>query len=98
MLLWAAHAHLGWAEALAARGEADRAREEAQRALELSREHGYALFEPRAATLVETESPAGARRASRNGIAARAPEAGRGAEAREHSEWVKAERENAEAA
>jgi hypothetical protein len=60
MLLWAARAHLGWAESLAARGAAERAREEAQRALELSREHGYSLFEPRAAVLVETASPASA--------------------------------------
>ena len=60
MLLSAARAHLGWAEALAARGEKERAREHATRALELSREHGYGLFEPRAAALVETESPADA--------------------------------------
>ena len=58
MPLWAARGHLGWAEALAQRGEAARAREHAARALELSREHGYGLFEPRAAALVETESPA----------------------------------------
>ena len=57
--LWAARAHLGWAEALARRGEAEHARSEAARALELSREHGYVLFEPRAAALVETESAAG---------------------------------------
>jgi hypothetical protein len=37
---------------LAARGEAERAREEAQRAWGLAREHGYALFEPRAAALL----------------------------------------------
>jgi class 3 adenylate cyclase/tetratricopeptide (TPR) repeat protein len=58
--LWAARAHLGWAEALAGRGETERARGEAERALELSREHGYGLFEPRAAALVETQSTAGA--------------------------------------
>jgi tetratricopeptide (TPR) repeat protein len=58
--LWAARAHLGWAEALAGRGETERARGEAERALELSREHGYGLFEPRAAALVETQSAAGA--------------------------------------
>ncbi len=57
MLVWAARAHLGWAEALAARGEAERAREQAARALELSREHGYGLFEPRAAAILETRSP-----------------------------------------
>jgi tetratricopeptide (TPR) repeat protein len=60
MLLWTARAHLGWAEALAARGEAERAREQAARTLELARENGYALFEPRAAALVATQSPAGA--------------------------------------
>jgi tetratricopeptide (TPR) repeat protein len=58
--LWAARGHLGWAEALAARGDAAAARELATRALELSREHGYGAFESRAATLVETESAAGA--------------------------------------
>ena len=46
MLVWAARAHLGWAEALAARGEPERAREHAARALELSREHGYGFIEP----------------------------------------------------
>ena len=35
-----------------------RAREHAARALELSREHGYGLFEQRAAALVETQSAA----------------------------------------
>jgi tetratricopeptide (TPR) repeat protein len=56
MLVWAARAHLGWAEALASRGETERASEQATRALELSREHGYLLFEPRAAALVVTPS------------------------------------------
>ena len=58
--LWAARAHLGWAEALTGRGETEQARSEAARARELSREHGYVLFEPRAAALVETKSAAGA--------------------------------------
>jgi class 3 adenylate cyclase len=58
MLVWAARAHLGWAEALAARGEAERAREQATRALEVSRENGYVLFEDRAAALIETGLPA----------------------------------------
>jgi tetratricopeptide (TPR) repeat protein len=58
MLLWAARAHLGWAEALAARGEAERAREQAARVLELSRQHGYGLFEQRAAAIVENRAPA----------------------------------------
>jgi class 3 adenylate cyclase len=57
--LWAARTHLGWAEALVARRQKESAREHAARALELSREHGYGLFEPRAAALVETGSAAG---------------------------------------
>jgi DNA-binding SARP family transcriptional activator len=59
VLLWAARGHLGWAEALAERGNPVGAREHATRALELAREHGYGVFEPRAAALVETESAAG---------------------------------------
>jgi len=59
LLLWAARAHLGWAEALDGRGgDAARAREHAARALELSQQHGYAPFEERAATLVEAQSTA----------------------------------------
>jgi class 3 adenylate cyclase/tetratricopeptide (TPR) repeat protein len=50
MPLWAARAQLGWAQALAARGETDAAEEHAARALELSREHGYGLFEQPAET------------------------------------------------
>jgi class 3 adenylate cyclase/tetratricopeptide (TPR) repeat protein len=50
--LWAARARLGWADALAKRGEMSRAREHATRALELSREHGYTPFEARAAALL----------------------------------------------
>jgi class 3 adenylate cyclase len=50
--LWSARAHLGWAEALAGRGDVLAAREHATRALELSREYGYGLFEPRAGALV----------------------------------------------
>jgi class 3 adenylate cyclase len=60
MPLWAARGHLGWAEGLVARDDADGAREHAARALELSREHGYGAFEPRAAALVEAQSTAGA--------------------------------------
>ena len=41
LLLWAARAHLGWAQALAGRGDGARAREHAARALELSQQHGY---------------------------------------------------------
>jgi hypothetical protein len=59
MPLWTARGHLGWAEALAARADAAGAREHATRALELAREHGYGVFEPRAAALIETESAAG---------------------------------------
>jgi len=58
LLLWAARAHLGWAEALAGRGDAARAREHAARALELSQEHGFGLFEDRAAALVEAQATA----------------------------------------
>ena len=58
MPLWAARGHLGWAQALTARGDAARAREHAARALELSREHGYGLFEERAAALVGAQSTA----------------------------------------
>ena len=50
--LWAARGHLGWAECLAARDDLASAREHATRALELSREHGYGAFEPRAAALL----------------------------------------------
>jgi class 3 adenylate cyclase/tetratricopeptide (TPR) repeat protein len=57
MLLWAARARLGWAEALAERGERERAGAEAARALALAREHGYVAIERRAAALVETGSP-----------------------------------------
>jgi tetratricopeptide (TPR) repeat protein len=54
--VWEARAELGWAEALAERGELDRAREHASRALELSRDHGYAAFEPRAAAIVASHA------------------------------------------
>ncbi len=52
MPLWVARGHLGWAEALAREGESTRARDHANRALELSREHGFGLFEPRAVALL----------------------------------------------
>ena len=58
LLLWAARAHLGWAQALAGRGDAARAREHAACALELSREHGYGALRGRSAALVETQSAA----------------------------------------
>jgi class 3 adenylate cyclase/tetratricopeptide (TPR) repeat protein len=56
MLLWAARAHLGWAEALASRDETERASEEAARALVLAREHGYGAIAQRAEAVVEPES------------------------------------------
>jgi tetratricopeptide (TPR) repeat protein len=58
LLLWAARAHLGWAEALARRGDAAAARERGARALELSRDHGYGAFEARAAALLGAQSTA----------------------------------------
>jgi class 3 adenylate cyclase len=54
--LWEARSELGWAEALAGRGETELAREHAARALELSREHGYGAFEPRAAAIVAAQA------------------------------------------
>ena len=51
MLLWAARARLGWAEALAGRGETEGAQAEAASALALAREHGYRAIELRAATI-----------------------------------------------
>ena len=58
MPLWTARSHLGWAEALAARGDPAGAREHATRALELSQAHGYGAFEPRAATLLAAQAAA----------------------------------------
>jgi tetratricopeptide (TPR) repeat protein len=58
LTLWAARARLGWAEALARRGNASDAGVHAQRALELSREHGYGLFEPEAAAILAAASRA----------------------------------------
>jgi hypothetical protein len=58
MPLWTARGYLGWAEAHAARGDPAGAGKHATRALELAREHGYGVFEPRAVALVETESAA----------------------------------------
>jgi hypothetical protein len=51
MLLWAARAYLGWAEALARRGKHEQARSNAAHALALAREHGYRAIELRAAPL-----------------------------------------------
>jgi tetratricopeptide (TPR) repeat protein len=57
MLVWAARAHLGWAEALASRGERERGHEHAACALALSRKHGYGFLEPRAAAILEARFP-----------------------------------------
>ena len=57
MSLWAARAHLGWAEALEVRGDSGRAREEAETARSLAREHGYGEIERRAAILAGSGSP-----------------------------------------
>ena len=54
--VWEARSELGWAETLADRGEFDRAREHASRALDLSRDHGYGAFEPRAAAIVASHA------------------------------------------
>jgi tetratricopeptide (TPR) repeat protein len=54
--VWETRSELGWAEALVARGDAQRAREHAARALELARRHGYGAFEPRAAAILESHA------------------------------------------
>ena len=51
-----ARSELGWAEALAGRGETERAREHAARALELARHHGYGALEPRAAAILASHA------------------------------------------
>jgi class 3 adenylate cyclase len=58
MWFWAARAHLGWAEALARRGESEGARAHASRAFELSSERDYGLIETRAAAVIESASVA----------------------------------------
>jgi hypothetical protein len=59
MGLWSARSHLGWAEALAARGEHSRAQEHASHALELARESNYGLIEALAAPIVSVGAAAG---------------------------------------
>ena len=54
--VWQARSELGWAEALAERGDLAPAREHASRALELSRDHGYGAFEPRAAAIAASHA------------------------------------------
>jgi len=57
--LWEARSRLGWAEALNARGEHDRAREHASRAFDLARANGYGLIEHLAAPIVNAGAVAG---------------------------------------
>ena len=57
--LWSARSHLGWAEALATRGEQARAQEHAYRALELARAYGYGLIEALAAPIASVGAAAG---------------------------------------
>ncbi len=58
LFLWAGRAHLGWAQSLAGRGDGALARDHAARTLELSRKHGFGLFEPQAVALLEAWSTA----------------------------------------
>ncbi len=55
---WIARGRLGWAEALAGRGEGQRAADQAGRALVLARQHGYGGLEARAAALEQAKSVA----------------------------------------
>jgi DNA-binding SARP family transcriptional activator len=57
--LWNARSHLGWSEALAARGEHHRAQEHASYASELARAHGYGLIEALAAPIASAGAVAG---------------------------------------
>jgi class 3 adenylate cyclase len=57
--LWSARSHLGWAEALAARGERAQAQEHATRAFELARTNGYGMIEALAAPIVGVQAAAG---------------------------------------
>jgi hypothetical protein len=51
LMLWSARSHLGWAEALADRGERAQAQPHAARALELAKANGYGLIEALAAPI-----------------------------------------------
>ncbi len=53
-VLWATYAHLRWGEALAARGEQERASEHARRAFALARDYGYGAFEGRSGALLSS--------------------------------------------
>ena len=55
---WAASSRVGWAEALARRGDRSRARDQAQRALELARGQGYEAVEQRAEAVLARAVPA----------------------------------------
>jgi len=57
LLFWVARGRLAWAEALAGRGEAERASEQAARALVPAQKHAFAAIEARAAALVLTGRP-----------------------------------------
>ena len=57
--LWGALTHLDWGRTLVARGEHLRAGEQAARAVELAREHGYPQIEERAAAILEAAAPVG---------------------------------------
>jgi tetratricopeptide (TPR) repeat protein len=57
-VLWTTYAHLRWGEALAARGEAERAHEHARRAFALASDYGYGAFEGRAGALASSMAPA----------------------------------------
>ncbi len=57
LLLFAAHCHLAWAQALHARGQRVLAEQEAARALELAREHGYDGLVDLASVLLAPEEP-----------------------------------------
>jgi hypothetical protein len=59
MPLWEARNHLGWADSLEKRGESDRAREEAAKALAHAKDWGYGEIERRAAALVESGAAVG---------------------------------------
>ena len=57
--LWSARSQLGWAEALADRGDRAQAQEHAFRALELARAYGYGLIEALAAPIAGVGAVAG---------------------------------------
>ena len=53
LLLWAAESHVCLAQVLTRRDDAERARDHAERSLELARKHGYGTIEPRAAAVLD---------------------------------------------